>query len=113
MAAIGQLPHRAEILSVSLGYPCVITTTEVHGFDTFDFIRISNANGLMPVPEIGADQLNNNRYRIIVTGDDTFKLQDPITFQDIDSTNFVPYTSGGKVNLIENTFYYYGEPEDA
>lgn len=63
---------------------------------------------MMPIPH-GSDQLNGNRYRIVVTGDDTFKIQNPITFKDIDSTNFTPYTSGGNVNLIENTFYFYGE----
>ena len=109
MSAIGQLPHRAEMLSMSIGFPCIITTTEAHGYSTHDFIRITNLNGMMPAPQNGADQLNGNKYRIIVTGDDTFKLQDPITFEDIDSTNFVPYVAGGAVNLVENTFYFYGE----
>ena len=109
MSAIGQLPHRSLMLSMSLGFPCIITTTEAHGYSTHDFIRITNLNGLMPSPENGADQLNGNRYRIIVTGDDTFKIQDPVTFEDIDSTNFTPYVAGGKVNLIESTFYFYGE----
>lgn len=108
MSAIGQLPHRATILSVSLADPCIITTTEAHGYSTHDFIRLTNLNGMMPVPH-GSDQLNNKRYRIIVTGDDSFKIQDPITFQDIDSTNFTPYVSGGNVNLIESTYFFYGE----
>jgi len=109
MSAIGQLPHRATLLSVSIGFPCIITTTMAHGYSTHDFIRLTNLNGMMPIPQHGADQLNGNRYRIIVTGDDTFKIQDPITYQDIDSTNFPPYTTGGNVNLIEPTFYFYGE----
>ena len=109
MTAIGQLPHRAILLSVSLGFPCIITTTAAHGYSTHDFIRLTNLNGMMPAPHNGADQLNGNRYRIIVTGDDTFKIQDPITFQDIDSSNFVPYASGGNVNLIESTYIFYGE----
>ncbi len=109
MTAIGQLPHRAEILSISLSNPCVITTTEAHGFSTFSFVRLTNMNGLMPVPQHGADQLNNNRYRIVVLGDNTFKIQNPITYQDIDSTNFTPYTEGGSANLVEDTFYFYGE----
>lgn len=108
MSAIGQIPHRAVILSVSLASPCIITTTEAHGYSTHDFIRLTNLNGMMPVPH-GSDQLNNKRYRIIVTGDDSFKIQDPITFQDIDSTNFTPYVSGGNVNLIESTYFFYGE----
>lgn len=109
MSAIGQLPHRATLLSVSIGFPCIITTTAAHGYSTHDFIRLTNLNGMMPAPQHGVDQLNGNRYRIIVTGDDTFKIQNPITFQDIDSSNFPPYTSGGNVNLVENDFYFYGE----
>jgi len=110
MVPIGQLSHRADVESISLSYPCVVTTTETHGFFTFDFVRFTNLNGLMPLPEHGADQINGNRYRIIVTGDNTFKIQDPITYQDIDSTNYTPYTSGGSVNLVEDTFIYYGYP---
>ena len=109
MNAIGQIPHRSVMLSMSLSNPCVITTTAAHGYSTHDFIRITNLNGMMPTPQNGADQLNGNKYRIIVTGNDTFTLQDPITFIDIDSTNFTPYVSGGAVNLVENTFYFYGE----
>lgn len=109
MSAVGQLPHRATLLSVSIGFPCIITTTEAHGYSTHDFIRLTNLNGMMPAPQHGADQLNGNRYRIVVTGTDSFKIQDPITFQDIDSTNFPPYTSGGNVNLVEDNFYFYGE----
>lgn len=104
----GQEARRATMLSVSLSDPCVITTTEAHGFSTGDFIRLTNLNGVMPVPH-GADQLNTNRYRIVVTGTHTFTLQDPITFKPIDSTNFTPYTSGGNVNLIAQTFIYYGD----
>ena len=112
MSAIGQLPHRAEILSVSIGFPCIVTTTAAHGYNTFDFIRFTNLNGLMPPPQHGADQLNGNKYRIIVTGDDSFKIQNPTTFQDIDSTNFPPYTTGGNANLVEDTFFFYGPPQD-
>lgn len=112
MTAIGQIPHRAQILSVSIGYPCIITTTQPHGYHTFDFIRLSNLNGMMPNPQHGADQLNANRYRIIVLGDSTFKLQNPITYQDIDSTNFPPYTTGGNANLIETEYFFYGEPDE-
>lgn len=109
MSAIGQIPHRATLLSVSIGFPCVITTTAAHGFFTHDFIRLTNLNGCMPSPH-GCDPLNDNRYRIIVTGTDSFKIQNPITFEDIDSSNFAPYTTGGNANLIETTFFYYGAP---
>ena len=112
MSAIGQLPHRAVIESISLSFPCVVTTAEAHGYETFDFVRFTNLNGLMPPPQHGADQINGNKYRIIVLSDTTFKIQDAITFKDIDSTNYTPYTSGGNTNLVEGIFYFYGEPQD-
>jgi len=112
MSAIGQLPHRAIVESISLSYPCIVTTTEAHGYQNFDFVRFTNLNGLMPPPQHGADQINGNKYRIIVMGEDSFKIQDPITFEDIDSTNYTPYTSGGNANLVEGTFYFYGPPEE-
>lgn len=104
----GQEAQRATIASVSLSDPCTITTTEAHGFSTGDFVRLTNLNGVMPSPH-GADQLNDNRYRIVVTGTTTFTLQDPITFKAIDSTNYTPYTSGGSVNVIAESFIYYGD----
>jgi hypothetical protein len=109
MSAIGQIPQRAEITSVSIGFPCVITTTEEHGFNTFDFVRLTNLNGMMPSPQNGADQLNNKRYRIVVVDTTSFKIQNPITFEYIDSTNFPPYNQGGKVNLVPTNFIFYGE----
>jgi len=105
---MGQVPRRSTILSVSIGYPCVITTTEAHGYTSFQFVRLTNLNGCMPHPH-GCDQLNGYRFRIVVLGDDTFKLQDPITFVDIDSTNFPPYTEGGNCNLIEHNYIYYND----
>ena len=109
MSAVGQVPKRSTMLSMSLADPCIITTTEAHGYSTYDFIRFTNLNGMMPSPQNGADQINGNKYRIVVTATDAFKIQDPITFEDIDSTNFTPYVGGGAVNLVENTFYFYGE----
>ena len=105
---IGQIPHRFEIQSVSLNDPCEITTTEDHDFETHNLVRLTNLNGMVPIP-IGVDPLNSNRYRIIVTGDTTFTLQDPITFATVDSTTYPPYSSGGSVNLIATEFIYYGD----
>jgi hypothetical protein len=106
--AIGQLPHRATIANVTNAYPCVITTNEVNGYSTNDFIRITGLNGFIPTPR-GEDPLNNNKYRIVTVDDYSFKLQNAITFKYIDSTNFPPYVEGGDVNLVEDTFYFYGE----
>lgn len=111
MSAIGQIPHRSDIINVTTSFPCIVTTTQEHGYITFDFVRLTNLNGAIPIPH-GLDPLNNNKYRIIVLSEDTFKLQNPITFKDIDSTNFPPYTTGGNANLVENTFIFYGPPEE-
>jgi hypothetical protein len=45
------------------------------------------------------DELDNRRYRITVLSATTFSLQDPITGEDIDSSGFVAYVSGGRVQL--------------
>lgn len=107
----GQIPHRANILAITNSLPCTVTTDGPHGFTTFKFIRFTNLNGVMPIPH-GADQLNNNRYRIVVTADDEFYIEDPITFHKIDSSPFPPYVDGGYCNLIEQEFVYYNtDPE--
>lgn len=102
---MGQTPHRFNISSISNALPCVVTTTEEHGYDSFDFVRLTDLNGSMPSPR-GVDPLNNYRFRIIVTDVDEFYLQDPITFEKINSTNYTPYVTGGYCNRIENDFQY-------
>lgn len=107
---MGQTPHRAEITNITNADPCVVTTSEEHGYSTHDFVRLTNLNGCMPIPH-GSDPLNNYKFRIIVTGNNAFSLQDPITFKDVDSTNFTPYVSGGYCNLIETNFVYLNDGE--
>ena len=103
----GQESHRATIFSISNSKPCTIVTNEENGYSTGNFVRLTNLNGSIPV-EHGADPLNNNRYKIVVTDTDTFYLKDPITGKDIDSTNYTPYVEGGLCNKIENIFIYEG-----
>lgn len=106
--AQGQTPHRANILSITNAFPCVITTTEAHGYSTDDFIRLTDLNGAMPDPR-GSDPLNNYRWQITVTATDTFSLKHPVTHEPVDSTNFPPYVEGGYCNLIETNFQYNAE----
>ena len=47
----------------------------------------------------GMDQLNNNRYRIVVINSTSFSLKDVITGEPIDSTAFTAYVSGGRIAL--------------
>lgn len=109
-APIGQLSDRADIIDISNSLPCTITTDGPHDFENKVFVRLTDLNGAIPVPR-GEDPLNNYKFRIIVTGDDTFYLQDPITFIPVDSTNYPPYTEGGSANLVQSTFIYYPSPE--
>ena len=108
---MGQIPRRANITGITNSLPCEVTTLEEHGFFTFDFVRLTDLNGAMPVPR-GEDPLNNYRFRIIVTGLDKFTLQDPITHLPIDSTLYPPYVEGGFCNLIERNFIYYNDGDN-
>lgn len=112
---MGQTPHRCDILAISSANPCQVTTTEEHGYSTHDFVRLTNLNGARyqaPAAPHGVDQLNNLRFRIIVTGVDTFTLQHPITHEAVDSTTYPPYIEGGYCNLIATSFFYYSDDEE-
>jgi len=104
----GQTPHRSDILNITNALPCEVQTTAEHGYSTLDFVRLTNLNGMIPVPR-GVPQLNDNKYRIIVTGLDTFTLQDPITYEPIDSRPYPPYVEGGYCNRIATDFFYNGD----
>lgn len=108
---MGQIPRRADIVNITNSLPCEITTSGEHGYSTFDFVRLTDLNGAMPVPR-GEDPLNNYRYRIIVTSTTTFTLQDPITHEPVDSTNYPPYVEGGFCNLIETNYIYYNDEDN-
>ena len=108
---MGQIPHRANIANITNALPCAITTDGEHGYSTRNFVRLTDLNGAMPIPR-GEDPLNNYRFRIIVTGLDSFTLQDPITFKPIDSTNYPPYVEGGYCNLIATEFFYHNDDEE-
>lgn len=102
---MGQTPRRATITNISNALPCEVTTTEEHGYATEDFVRLTNLNGVMPIPH-GSDPLNNYRWKIVVTDIDKFTLKYPITNKPVDSTYFTPYATGGYCNLIESNFIY-------
>jgi len=104
---MGQISHRTDIVEISNALHCSIVTTEEHGYSSGDFVRLTNLNGGIPISH-GGDQLNNNRYKIVVTGLKTFFLKDPVTNEYINSTTFPPYVSGGYCNLIEQNFVYHG-----
>jgi hypothetical protein len=71
--------------------PCVITTSAAHGYATGDHVRITEVAGMT--------ELNNNEYVITVLTTTTFSLQD-LYGNNIDSSAFTAYSSGGKVRQI-------------
>ena len=101
----GQTAHRVDISSITNGKPCAVTTDEDHGYSTLDFVRLTDLNSSIPTLR-GMDQINNKKFRIVVTSDTSFTLEDPITFEEIDSTTYPPYVEGGSCNKVEPDFIY-------
>jgi len=96
--------YRTTITGISQGDPCVVTAVG-HGLTTGMQVRITDLGSTMPTAR-GMDELNDNRYSITVLTADTFSLQDVITGEDIDSTAFVAYVTGGSVMGITRTQDY-------
>lgn len=94
----GATSYQSSISAVSKADPCVVTTSAAHGYATGDIVRISNLGDVGAV-DYGMDQLAGNRYKIVVLTTTTFSLQEPVSGDDIDSTNYDTYSSGGFVLL--------------
>lgn len=96
----GVTSSHASISNITQADPCVITTSSAHGFQNDQIVRLTD---LGPVGENATDrgmnELNNNRYKIVVLTTTTFSLKDVITGEAIDSTSFVAYVSGGQATL--------------
>lgn len=94
----GQASSFANISAISQADPCVVTTSAAHGFQTNQIVRITDLGSDIPTPR-GMDQLNNNRYRIVVLTTTTFSLKDPVSDEAVDSTSYTAYVTGGRVTL--------------
>ena len=97
----GVTEYRTAITGVSQADPCVVTAV-AHGMATGWEVRITDLGPEMTTAR-GMDELVNNRYSITVLTADTFSLQDVITGEDIDSSAYVAYVSGGSVMGISRT----------
>ena len=89
--------YHATISAISQADPCSITHS-TFTFQTNQVVRITDLGSDMPTAR-GMDQLNYNRYRIVVTGATTFTLKDVITGEPIDSSAYTAYVSGGRITL--------------
>lgn len=97
----GVTAYRALISAVSQADPCVVTTTAAHGFQTDQQVRITDLGNVGPgVAARGMDELNNNIYIITVIDSTSFSLRDVITDEPIDSTGFVTWVAGGRVDMV-------------
>lgn len=94
----GVASSQLDINAISKADPCVVETTTAHGWQTNQIVRFTDLGSDMPTAR-GMDQLNNNRYRIVVLTSTTFSLKDVITGEPIDSLNYTTYVSGGYVTL--------------
>ena len=95
----GQGSAFSLISAVTAADPCVVTTTAAHGLQTNQLIRITDLGSDMPTAR-GMDQLNNNKYRVVVIDSTSFSLKDPISDEAIDSTAYTAWVAGGRVTLL-------------
>lgn len=93
----GQDSMHATISAITAADPVVITHS-TYAFQTNQIVRITDLGSDMPTAR-GMDQLNNNRYKIVVIDATNFSLKDVITGEPIDGTSFTAYVSGGRITL--------------
>ena len=108
---MGQTPRRSNIVAISNSDPCIVEIDVNPGYVTGDFIRLTDLNGMVPVPR-GMDPLNNYRFKIVLETDTTFKIKHPVTDEYVDSTNYPVYTEGGSCNLVNSNFVYNNPDEE-
>jgi len=94
----GASSFRALISGVTLADPAVVTTAAVHGMQSNQIVRLTDLGSDMPTAR-GMEQINNKRFKITVIDTTSFSLQDVITGEDIDSSAYTAWVSGGRVNL--------------
>ena len=85
-----------DITAVTQADPGVITTSVSHGFSNGDFVDISDI--------VGMTELNTFRYLIANVTATTFELTEEDSGDNIDTTAFTAYVSGGKVRKAFLTF---------
>jgi len=93
----GQSSSHATISGITAADPVVVTHS-AFTFQTNQIVRLSDLGSDMPTAR-GMDQLNNNRYKIVVLSATTFSLKDVITGEPVDGSAFTAYVSGGRINL--------------
>ena len=93
----GVSSRHATITGITAADPVVITHS-AYAFQTNQIVRLTDL-GDVGVQDNGMEQLNNNRYLIVVLSATTFSLKDVLTGEPIDGTTFTAYVAGGRITL--------------
>ena len=99
---MSETAFRALVNGVTLAKPCVVTTVAAHGFQTGQMVRFTDLGSSMPTAR-GMDELDGNRYKIVVLTTTTFALKEPVTDEDLDSSAYTAWISGGRINVETRT----------
>lgn len=95
----GQSTSHCTISGITQADPGVITHS-AFTFQTNQIVRFTDLGQIGPgVASHGMNQLNNNRYKVVVLTSTTVSLKDVITGEPIDTTAFTAYVSGGRMTL--------------
>lgn len=90
-----------SITAITQADPGVVTSAS-HGFSNGDEVYVDSI--------VGMTELNGRNYKIANSTTNTFSLQD-LFGNDIDTTNFTAYTSGGTATEIYEIATPYGEDD--
>lgn len=93
----GVSSRHATISGITAADPVVITHS-TYTFQTNQIVRLTDL-GNVGNTDHGMEQLNNNRYSIVVLSPTTFSLKDVLTGEPIDGTTFTAYVTGGRIAL--------------
>jgi len=96
----GQADSHVAISTISAANPGVVTTSVAHGLLTGARVVITKVLGMV---EVNAP--SRNPYMVNVLTSTTFELQD-IKGNDIDTSGFTAYTSGGQVTKTGGPFSF-------
>jgi hypothetical protein len=81
-------PFTKTITGITRADPGVVSAT-AHGFENGDIIQIEDV--------VGMTEVNMNQYKVANKAANTFELTDPDTDEDVDTSGFTAWSSGGVV----------------
>lgn len=93
----GQATSHSTISAITKANPGVVTHS-AFTFETNQVVRFTDL-GACGVVQHGMNELNNQRFRIVVLSPTTFSMKDVISGEPIDTTSFTTYISGGILTL--------------